>query len=155
MEVGNYKKFIMTSLFDLLYQIRWLHDFDDLADPVMNKLKNDSEFYYIIRSLLINLCFPALKSFHFAYNDITERYRTTRDFNKHYPYESRAKRNRKSRENNEHSQKYIKDNEILKSIMIKFMAPKIGRDKSANSFYQFVNENHTGVWETLHSSLIS
>lgn len=69
-EFENSQKILVTSVLDLLNQIRWVNDYEDIVNEQVSEDKvMDKQFFYKLRNILVDLLFPKMKSFEY-YHDI-------------------------------------------------------------------------------------
>ena len=96
-----------------------------------------------------------MQSYHYSYDLLTENYTGSRNYDEKYPFNSRSKHKRKSREKDEEYQKILKQNYVMKFIMITFLGSKGVTGKTTQSFNKFSLESFERIWDKLTLSLMS
>jgi hypothetical protein len=103
---------------DLLNQIRWVNDYEDIVNEQVSEDKvMDKQFFYKLRNILVDLLFPKMKSFEYYHDIFTAGHGKPKKYfmktsDEYYPFNHQKKSMKHYKEKIEEDRKALGQNPV-------------------------------------------
>ena len=162
-EYENSQKLLLNAIQDLMNQVRWLSDYEDIVNESVSKSEQENrKFFYELRNILINLFFPKLLSYEYFYEMFTEENLFEKSLILPKNYNNILQKTKKNkqcfllkRDEEEISKRLYNKNPLLKIMKILFVQNESNIKFRNTAYWSFNIENNENVWNTTYLSLMS